>query len=452
MDHITTKTSSPHVISNAESESPSNMSSSKKRRFSEITGGTDMSENGGMDVDVDMNTSKAKAKAPDESIDDDDDGDVFMAPKYNKGDRVYACDGGEVYLSTIKRSKASIDPGKSRSRWKYFVHFQGWNARHDRWLDEERLMPDNDKARQLAKVSKSKAAELEKKRKEKKLRLEKERKERKANNNIKKAKDQRNEIQDKVSWLEKKCTLPFDLQRILIEDQFQITKLGKHTSQGYDAISTDTTPARKLHNLPSTRNVERLLKHFAKTSIKSKQQAYKDATDGDACMAKICDDYNSFASEMITLFNSMLPKYLLYHFEHAQFSNVCEKSNQDQHENGGKQAASQLYSGEFLLRMLVKLPKIISTFQEMSSLSSASNKEGSSGTNNFPVLHNWGRALMEGGKTTGQILSELISYLSKNKGKIFRGEYRGVAVDEYTKTERKFAEKQSSRQSKLKEK
>jgi len=52
--------------------------------------------------------------------------------------------------------------------WHYFVHFNGWNVKWDRWVDEEKLFEDTEDARVLAKRLKNEAKVLKKNKSQKK--------------------------------------------------------------------------------------------------------------------------------------------------------------------------------------------------------------------------------------------------------------------------------------------
>ena len=56
--------------------------------------------------------------------------------------------------SNIKNKKSSSSSPSSAvgtHEWKYLVHYQGWNARWDRWTDGSDLRPDNPRVRAEAK-------------------------------------------------------------------------------------------------------------------------------------------------------------------------------------------------------------------------------------------------------------------------------------------------------------
>ena len=48
-------------------------------------------------------------------------------------------------------------------QWHYFVHYQGWNVKWDRWVDEDQLYEDTPDARILAKRLKEESKCLKKK-------------------------------------------------------------------------------------------------------------------------------------------------------------------------------------------------------------------------------------------------------------------------------------------------
>jgi len=344
------------------------------------------------------------------------------APKFKQGDKVFVIDQGEVYLATIKKPRCPLSC-EGLIQWEYKVHFHGWNSRHDRWVKEHLVMPeDDDRSKQMAEESKSKALEADNERKQKKAQAEKEKKERKSTKQKRQLKSQN--VLSGFSLED--FALPFTLKRFLADDQRIITQLGKYTSQGYDTINAaDTTPARMVHDLPASISIERLLKHFAKSVIKEKKESKKVIED-DGVESK----YASFATDMTNIFNAVLPKYLLYSAERAQYLKLCSDGEM---QSG---SAAKVYSGEFLLRLLVRLPDIISSFKTV----------GTSGeTNDMSAFQEWMILYESEGDSLGVIISELIIFLQKNSEKIFKGKYREPNTDEYTEEERAFSLKMAKK-------
>ena len=350
-------------------------------------------------------------------------------PKYQPNDKIYAKEREAIYQAVIRRSTfRTFQTNKSKNSnvnvssnvntdshqrqrhyWDYFVHFQGWNSRHDKWIPEDELMSDNEESRAKAEQSKQKLRAIEKERREKKLKAEREKKERKEK--MAAAKKRRLEMDNDTTCntisLQECCQLPFTLKTILIDDRTKVTRLGWTVANGYDPdhqIYPDPhwTPPRALHILPATITVHKILNQFIKVQIRNlqKHQTHinseegintKESPDGYVSKANtsmnlddVIKNYQSFVHDMIQLFDIMLPKYLLYTQERTQYlhlmsnddkQSATKRDNEEDCTNNdiclqnkaevapasnttigrfNTLSASEIYGGEFLLRMLVQ--------------------------------------------------------------------------------------------------
>jgi len=374
------------------------------------------------------------------------DGEDTILPSFKPNDRVYAGETGDIYLATITllAYHNSTNQTSKSGHWKYLVHFNGWNSRHDKWLSEEHIYPDNEASQNMAEQSKLKARDIEKKRKEKKTLAEKEKKrkhERRQSSDAaikgRTAKGTQRRHSQKSLTMQECCALPISLQIIIVDEQSEVTRLGKLTVTGYDAMSSDTAPARKVHDLPASITVKLILKEFAKSSIKSKQAESKgiDSTSTHGKSSKLELRYKSFASDTIRLFDAMLPKCLLYSYEQGQYSKLCEKK-EAKGASDSELSMSEVYSGEFLLRMLARLPYILSAIDTTSECQ---------GDDNRGVFARWRAAYENEGESSAELMAELVVFLQQNRDKIFKGKYRESTPDEYTSSERRFADKHGAK-------
>lgn len=238
-------------------------------------------------------------------------------------------------LQPSKKEEASSSPSSSAAathEWKYLVHYQGWNARWDRWTDGSDLRPDDPAVRAEAKRRHDEAAEKERERKAR----QKEKRDQAAPSSARKRKKSVDESGGEVgmsddaasdgnstvvsksksakrrkvaasptatstkkvkqvsstsggrvksvgppskeyvqSALEACCSLPFTLRTILVDDKAKITRLGRYVASGYDDVRSvpNWTPPRMVHELPSDLPVKILLKQFWKERKKQAKAA-----------------------------------------------------------------------------------------------------------------------------------------------------------------------------------
>lgn len=232
-----------------------------------------------------------------------------------------------------KKKASSSSPSSSAAathEWKYLVHYQGWNARWDRWTDGSDLRPDEPAVRAESKRRHDEAAERER---ERKARQKEKREQSMASSSVRKRKKSVDSSGGEVgmsddaasdgnvavpkskstkrrkvaasakkskqasstggskaksaglpskeyvqSALEACCSLPFTLRTILVDDKAKITRLGRYVASGYDDVRSvpNWTPPRMVHALPSALPVKIVLKQFwkeRKKSIKDKAKA-----------------------------------------------------------------------------------------------------------------------------------------------------------------------------------
>ena len=366
-------------------------------------------------------------------------------PCFQPNEKVYAIDScGETYSATIKKvDYERCTDTQTKQRWKYLVHFNGWNARHDKWMTDGEILPNNEESRRMAEKSRLKAEALEQKCKEKKALLEKEKKRKNEhiqrcfdeNGTKKKDKNAIWEVQSKASASLSNyncCLLPTSLQIVMMDEQLEINRLGRRTVQtGHDSITPDSSPVRKLHDLPNAElSVERVLKQFAKSSIKKKL-----IKSPDKRMSNVMQ-YELFATDMIKLFDSMLPKCLLYSFERGQYLGLYRIQKA---KDSNIPSMSKVYTCEFLLRMLAHLPCMLSGINSVPNLKTEDCKI------EHEVLISWKAKYRSTCDNLLMLISELITFLQSNKDRIFKRRYRIPIENEYTVSERNFADKQTKK-------
>jgi len=144
----------------------------RKRRLAEISNVTD-------DDYGSSPTLKSSLPSIEQNISQESTAGEELISAFQPNDRCFAGSGGTgyVYLATIKQiAQLSYCDESEGVRWKYLVHFNGWNSRYDQWMTEEKVFPDNEHYRAMAEKSQEELLEIEQNRKEKKSQAEKEKK------------------------------------------------------------------------------------------------------------------------------------------------------------------------------------------------------------------------------------------------------------------------------------
>jgi mortality factor 4-like protein 1 len=433
------------------------VASARKRRLAEISNVTDDDYGSSPTLksslpDIEHNMSQESTDAGEE-----------MISAFQPNDRCFAGSGETdyVYLATIKQfAQLSYSDEIEGPRWKYLVHFNGWNSRYDQWITEEKVFPDNEHYRAMAEKSHEQLQEKQN-RKDKKSQAEKEKKRNVERRQSYGSTSQKEESLKKKSGRPPKmkecCELPITLKLVLVEEQSFINRLGKTSVfTGFDRVSAeDLVPARKIHDLPATIPVQRILKKFAKSTIKSKKHAQaidEAATSKTVDYESLQKRYTDFASHLSSLFDSILPKFLLYEFEREQYLSLCKINNNNKNNNGpeadgaateSETSMSNVYSGEFLLRMIVRLPFILSSMEATTKVNKSGSlaNENADTTTQNDFFADWNAKYVEEGEEVAEIFNELVVFLQKNRDQIFKGKYRECQVDEFTSNESKFATK-----------
>jgi len=312
--------------------------------------------------------------------------------------------------------------------WWYYIHFQGWNKKWDKWVVELDLLEDTDDHRLLAK-ERLKAARARKKSKIKKIDdkswIEKKQEEAEA----KKTAAVEVAAAEKVKSLKRKQTegeaefaagaskdddaeqaakkramylldndleesrpeiqeisIPQELKRVLVIEH------GRVTMKGSDPAGR---PRRMVADLPSPVPVTEVLKMY-----KASKSTSKDSS------------WNGMVEKLLSFFDAVLPVLCLYRQERWQCKSL--KDN----EKFKSLKYSEIYGCEFLLRMITRLPCLIVDFR--SPMPKAEKK-------NFVLK-----------------ISDLVRYLKKNQKEFFRQIYRRPFENELSEDELKILKKINS--------
>ena len=361
--------------------------------------------------------------------------------KFSLDDRVLAQDGNShecnmYYLATIRECRFTEEP-KNRSSgssssgyWKYRVHYKGWNARWDQWLEDERLLRDTEQNREFLMASNR----LEGNRRNVVSVSTDARNGSDTTSNHKRKRDHVRCGSSDCSIRSKRrmgasaaynvvceayedfCELPFTLKTVLLDERDRITRLGHDVPYAYDTRCTQggerSRPPRLVHHLPASVTIEQVLKHFCR---KRSQRFSSDSTspsegncnqnEGGGINATTAHGVLSarhvegFCKGLTGLFEKALPKVLLYSQERPQY-----EATKRQLELSNK-PLTEVYGCEFLLRLYARLPTLMQS------------------ENSSNVL------------LAGPLLADLLVYLQKNRQACFKGIYREPLPEEWLEVE-----------------
>lgn len=313
----------------------------------------------------------------------------LATPHFQADDRVYCEDGPVLYSGVIR--KACLEHG----RWSYLVHYSGWNARFDRWVDEEHLRPETDENRQMFED-------------QERTKVESEAEERASTEPLRKRKSGRSEhaarkrsgVDKRESYYQEYCELPLTLKTVLLEDWERVTRKGWDSPHGYDVKYSASHPARVVHALPAKVTIRHVLNHFCKTAIKNRQQEPQQQTENEgstntgvaSAPTTNAEQIQEFCQGLIGLFEQALPTCLLYPQEWRQID-CLRREHPDK-------PLVDICGCEFLLRLLGRLPILMIPEKRSQT---------------------W----------LGPLLMELIILLQKNRQACFKGQYRHPKREEW---------------------
>jgi mortality factor 4-like protein 1 len=222
--------------------------------------------------------------------------------QFKIGDKVLAIHGVLRYVAKI----LDVDAAKG-----YFIHYDGWNHRWDEWVPIDRIFEDNEENRKISE----------------KLKMEQLSKQKRSNNsssNSSKRKRDTDDVEDDDKKEDEPVDTPTPVKLNLSED------LKTYVIRDWENL----TQNGKICNLPkpSGKTVVKILEDF----IASKKRG--------GPLSQICDGLQVY-------FDRALPTMLLYRVERAQYDRLRS-------DNANKRNC-ELYGGEHLLRLFVRLPQLL---------------------------------------------------------------------------------------------
>jgi hypothetical protein len=174
-------------------------------------------------------------------------------------------------------------------------------------------------------------------------------------------------------------------------------------------------PLRNVHHLPASTTIRQILQHFVKSQSSSnvpptsnKQQSAHRPEGGASNAEQEVEEQQrqvqqqhrrrvkEFVKDLMALMEEALPVCLLYAQERPQWESLKAKEMIT--------SVCDVYGGEYLLRLVVRLPILMPTVK----------------------------------KEVGQLIAELIVMLQKNRNACFKGNYREPQSDELLESEREW--------------
>lgn len=241
--------------------------------------------------------------------------------EYKVGDWVLGFHGDLLYKAKVLKKKDGPTPALHQ----YFVHYLKWSRRWDEWVQPGRLMPFTDENAELAK----KLAEEYREQKKRSKSQSSSASSSSGGDDDSAAggggkRRRKEEVPEDVTDKEVRCTLQFKLPATLksklVDDWTQVAR--KHC----------------LISLPASPTVRELLNEYveAKSRKSSNVRAVEDLVTG-----------------ILVYFDRALPTVLLYRYERPQYKREKDKA-------GGQLVPSDVYGGEHLMRLFIKLPGLLS--------------------------------------------------------------------------------------------
>jgi mortality factor 4-like protein 1 len=319
--------------------------------------------------------------------DDSNDSSGFRAPPpFNLQQKVLCRDANNkehFYESKIIKLKCL-----GENKYEFFVHYNGWNSRWDRWAPADDLVDDTEENRKVH----LKPIEPQKKRK-------KDDSSRPPSSRKKKAFTEAFATKQ-IAAYEEYCHLPMTLKTVMVDEHEKIARKGFDAPYFYDC-EPSPRPARSVHVLPALVTVEQVLQHYQRkrggSNIEEKKQ----------------EQLRKFCQGLGLVFDDALPVCLLYPEERPQYESMMQDSAFKD------KPPSQIYGCEFLLRLMVRLPTLL--------LAEPKSK--------MDIM--------------GPLIEDLIVLLQKNRQACFKCKYREPKYCELRDWEKALADNDRSAKSKM---
>eukprot|EP01090_Pellita_catalonica_P009078 TRINITY_DN20145_c0_g1_i1.p1 TRINITY_DN20145_c0_g1~~TRINITY_DN20145_c0_g1_i1.p1 ORF type:complete len:279 (+),score=55.43 TRINITY_DN20145_c0_g1_i1:34-870(+) len=224
--------------------------------------------------------------------------------KFSEGEKIFAHHQGLVYEAKILDVEYRTESAIGVRKPYYLIHYQGWKDRWNEYVPEDLILKYNEKNKKL----KRKLYEDTKQREQKKAKMKIV------------TRGSRKRKASAVSRDTFPIEIPSKLKVILLADREKIVTL-------------------HLISLPAKVTVADILLQFSE-----KNRAKEEETNENY--------FDEVAEGLRRYFDIALGNMLLYRFERAQFGDLKKKHS--------KKDPSAIYGAEYLLRLFVKLPILLS--------------------------------------------------------------------------------------------
>lgn len=323
------------------------------------------------------------------------DGTNEIPAKFEQAQKVYVKDNGGIYEATIlhiyERSRlehmchvnrgASLkskrqylesacnfleESSDSFGCWAYFIHFNGWKTRWDKWVWECVLLRDEAETREAvqryqenARSEKIRQRELKKNKTNGRSNDESRRKRGRPKKEVVVHKSGANEDYNEQNETQTNTAQENhgDLNRKYAKDEFFEWPNILREILVYDRgqINGIAGVARRVLDVPSACPISNMLIAFRKEVDKRIEKRFKDVTDTDtlARMEELKINWVKFIQGLVSLFEKVCGKYLLYRHETQQYAAMLKDESLQQDRK------CHIYGCIYLLRLFIILPQLI---------------------------------------------------------------------------------------------
>lgn len=246
---------------------------------------------------------------------------ALKVPPFLPDQRVFCTDTSQPNTSDGALFEAVVRKTSwTGQHWTFLVHYLGWNARWDKWLDESHVFADTPDVRLKAQAQNKRKRSLEQE------------------TSASTTTSRKKRSVDRGPTFAEYCELPFTLKTILVDDR---EKIMRPNENGFCVMEEKQwKPARLVHDLPARVTIRTVLDHFCKCKKKESEEAEAKA--------------RAFVQDFAQLFDDSLAKCLLYPPERAQYAAIQGNASKLSQKRN-----VEIYGCEFLLRFFVRLPILL---------------------------------------------------------------------------------------------
>jgi mortality factor 4-like protein 1 len=276
------------------------------------------------------------------------------SPPFQVDDRVLCHqENGDTYEGVVRNAK--YDPLGStavgQQRWSFFIHFNGWNARHDKWVTADRILKQQHHQGEYPHNISSSSSTNRKRT----LSDDDSNNNNNNNNNIENDNCQ-NPPPPPAQQRSRKKRVARGGNAVLLQqqDQQQLTILPFTLKTVLVEELECITVRRWLHRLPAAVPIRKLLNHF-----RNKKKQHDGTNNNDAGRPNA----DEFCQNIVEIFQHALPKCLLYEQEQPQFAALLAAATNNDHSHHQPTAPPaptqwwvDVYGCEYLLRLAVQVP------------------------------------------------------------------------------------------------